>query len=118
MLSFVPAVGEGSDYDPNVFTGALEILQAVTGLAHTGTVVIDLPPLSVSADAAAVGAALTGVLVVAAINRTTIDELTDSVRTLQARGVRVLGIVLNEGASKWQSFNVLSRQRKRRTKTV
>ncbi len=118
MLSFVPAEEEGGDYDPHVFTGALETLQAVTGLAHTGTVVIDLPPLSVSADATAVGAALTGVLVVAALNRTTVDELAEFVLTLQARGVRVLGIVLNEGASKWQSFNVLNRLRKLRTETV
>ena len=110
MLSFVPAVGAGRGYDPNLFAGAIETQQAVSGLATMRTVVVDLPPFSASADAVAVGGALTGVLVVAAVNRTTVDQLSDLVRTLQNRGVRVLGIVLNEGASKWQSFNLLNRR--------
>jgi Mrp family chromosome partitioning ATPase len=118
MLSFIPAVGAGCDYDPNLFIGALETLQAVTALTNTRTIIIDLPPLSVSADAGAVGAALTGVFVVAAVNRTTVDELAESVRALRARGVRVLGIVLNEGASQWQRFSFLNSLQKPRTATT
>ena len=118
MLSFIPAVGAGCDYDPNLFIGALETLQAVTALTNTRTIIIDLPPLSVSADAGAVGAALTGVFVVAAVNRTTVDELAESVRALRARGVRVLGIVLNEGASQWQPFSFLNSLQKPRVATT
>lgn len=118
MLSFIPAVGAGGQYDPNLFAGALETLQAITALTNTRTVIIDLPPLSVSADAGAVGAALTGVFVVAAVNRTTVDELAESVRTLRARGVRVLGVVLNEGASQRQPFSVLNGLRRPRTATT
>ena len=110
MLSFVPAVGAGRGYDPNLFAGEVETQQALNGLAASRTVIVDLPPLSASADAVAIGGALTGVLVVAAVNRTTVDQLSDLVRTLQSRGVRVLGIVLNEGASKWHSFNLLNRR--------
>jgi polysaccharide biosynthesis transport protein len=108
MLSFVPAEGEGSQQDHNVFVGAPETLQALTGLAQSRTVIIDLPPTSISSEAVALGAALTGVLVITPVNRVTVDELAQLVVALQTRGVRVLGIVLNEGASKWQSFNLLS----------
>ena len=113
MQSFIPAIGAGRGYDPNLFTGTIETQQALRELSVTRAVVVDLPPLSLSSDATAVGGALTGVIVVAALNRTTVDELSDVVRTLQTRGVRVLGIVLNESAAKWRSFNLLSPPRRR-----
>jgi Mrp family chromosome partitioning ATPase len=115
MLSFIPAIGAQRGYDPNLFTGSPETLQAISGLAVTRTVIVDLPPLSISADATALGAALTGVIVIVALNQTTVDELSDLVRTLQDRGVRVIGIVLNEGALIWRSLNLLNRLRRRQT---
>jgi Mrp family chromosome partitioning ATPase len=62
--------------------------------------IVDLPPLSVSADAIELGRLLTGVIVVVAVRRTTIDELADLLRTLHAGNVRVIEVLLNEPVSK------------------
>ena len=96
-LSFIAAASaSGGACDPNLFLGSRETMQALRGLAEKGTVVVDLPPLSSSADALAVGKLLTGVIVVAALHETTVDDLADAVRTMNAVGVRILAVVLNE----------------------
>lgn len=95
-LSFIAARASGGASDPNLFLGSRETMQALAGLAEKGTVIVDLPPLSSSADALALGKLLTGVIVVAALHKTTIDDLADAVRTMNAVGVRILAVVLNE----------------------
>ena len=100
-LSFVPAASaSNSDCDPNAFLGSREMMQAIKGLAEKGDVIVDLPPLSSSADAIAVGKLLTGVIVVAALHKTTVDDLAGAVRTMNALGVRILAVVLNEAPRK------------------
>ena len=96
-LSFVPAASACSGAcDPNVFLGSREMMQAIKGLSEKADVVVDLPPLSSSADAIAIGRLLTGVIVVAALHKTTVDDLAGAVRTMNALGVRILAVVLNE----------------------
>jgi polysaccharide biosynthesis transport protein len=100
-LSFVPAASaSNSDCDPNAFLGSREMMQAIKGLAEKGDVIVDLPPLSSSADALGVGKLLTGVIVVAALHKTTVDDLAGAVRTMNALGVRILAVVLNEAPRK------------------
>jgi polysaccharide biosynthesis transport protein len=95
-LSFTPAMSVGSEYDPNLLFCSRETLQGISRLMAAGEVIVDLPPLSCSADPIAVGKALTGVIVVAALYQTTLDDLADAVRTLNRIGVRILGVILNE----------------------
>ncbi|MDR3494889.1 MAG: P-loop NTPase [Ancalomicrobiaceae bacterium] len=97
-LSFIPAIPLDAAYDPNLFVGSGETQQALLGLTDESAVVVDLPPLSLAlpADPVSLGRAMAGVVIVAAINRTTLDELTQMVKTLRSGGVRILGVVLND----------------------
>ena len=95
-LAFVPAVRGGRDCDPNVFLGSHVMQDALARSDRDRDIVVDLPALSDSSDAQAVGRLLDGVILVAAVNRTSLDELSEAVRALQAADVRLLGIVLND----------------------
>lgn len=99
-LSFVPAVTSNREHDPNLFVFSSETLQGIKGLTSARDVIVDLPPLSHSTDAAAVGRMLTGVIVVAAFHKTRVDDLAEAVRTLNRGGVRVRGVILNEAGAK------------------
>jgi succinoglycan biosynthesis transport protein ExoP len=100
FLSFVAARSTSGEQDPNQIVCSREMLQAMGGLAAARNVVVNLPPLSVSADSIAMGRWLTGVIVVATALKTTVDDLADLVGTLSTNGVHVLGVVLNEAAFK------------------
>jgi polysaccharide biosynthesis transport protein len=99
-LSFVPAVTGNREHDPNLFVFSRETLQGIKGLTSARDVIVDLPPLSHSIDAVAVGRMLTGVIVVAALHKTRVDDLVEAVQTLNRSGVRVRGIILNEAGAK------------------
>lgn len=64
-----------------------------------GEVLIDLPPLSESADAIALASHADVVILVAAEGRTSLDELNDALGSLQRAGVSVIGAVINRSRS-------------------
>ena len=73
--------------------------QIVADLQHHASVIVDLPALSRSSDAQAVGQMLDGVIVVVEAGRTTVDEVADCLTALRSAHTAVLGVVLN-GAGK------------------
>jgi Mrp family chromosome partitioning ATPase/capsular polysaccharide biosynthesis protein len=96
-LSFVPSVRASSGAGESPwFLGSPETMHAIKGLAETGNVIVDLPPLSSAADALAVGRLLTGVIVVAALHKTSVDDLARAVKSMNAFGMRILAVVLND----------------------
>jgi len=98
LLSFMPAVSvSGGENDPSLVFDCRETVLAIKRLAATGDVVIvDFPPLSTSANAFALAKSLTGVIVVATLHKTTVDELASAIRTMNTLGIRLLGVILNE----------------------
>lgn len=64
-------------------------------LRSWGDVLIDLPPLAESADARALARQADAVILVAT-PRSLLDEVADAARQLEAGGVAVLGVVLND----------------------
>ncbi|CAO4148907.1 Lipopolysaccharide biosynthesis protein [Methylorubrum thiocyanatum] len=97
-LSFVPAVAAGRTANPNAFLGAHAMRAALARVNGKRDLVLDLPPLDASSDAQAIGHMLTGIVLVASLNRTKLDELSDAIRALRSTDCRVLGIVLNDPA--------------------
>ncbi len=95
-LSFVPAVSANQAADPNAFLGTQAMRAALTQSGIPRDVILDLSPLEVSSDAQAIGSMLSGVVLVAALNRTKLDQLSEAVRALRSSNSRVLGIVLND----------------------
>jgi Mrp family chromosome partitioning ATPase/capsular polysaccharide biosynthesis protein len=64
-----------------------------------GEVLIDLPPLGESSDAAALATHADIIVLVAAEGATRYDELNDALDVLQRAGVTVIGAVINRGRS-------------------
>lgn len=98
-LSFVPAVAgvvAGRKADPNAFLGTQAMRSGLSRLSARRDVILDLPALDASPDAQAIGAVLTGVVLVATLNRTKLDQLSEAIRALHSADTRVLGIVLND----------------------
>lgn len=95
-LSFVPAVGSNRVADPNAFLGAHAMRTALTQYNGVRDLILDLPPLESSSNAQAIGSMLSGVVIVASINRIKLDQLSETIRALHSANTRVLGIVLND----------------------
>ncbi len=98
-LSFVPAVAgvaTGRKADANAFLGTQSMRTALMRLSGHRDVIIDLPSLESSSDAQAIGHLLTGIVLVATLDRTKIDQLSEAVRALHSANTRVLGVVLND----------------------
>ena len=94
-LCFVPAVGEETGMNLDAFLGLPEMRQIVADLQNHASVIVDLPALSRSSDAQAVGQMLDGVIVVVEAGRTTVDEVADCLTALRSAHTAVLGVVLN-----------------------
>lgn len=60
-----------------------------------GDVLLDLPPLSDSADAKALAIQADAVVIVVTIGRSTIDEVKDAVRSLESVNANLIGTVIN-----------------------
>ncbi|MGC5778804.1 Wzz/FepE/Etk N-terminal domain-containing protein [Methylobacterium sp. NFXW15] len=100
-LSFVPAVAglaTGHKADPNAFLGSPAIRTGLSHLVRQRDVILDMASLESSPDAQAIGHMLTGVVLVATLNRTKLDQLSEAIRALRSANTRVLGIVLNDPA--------------------
>lgn len=95
-LSFVPSVASDRIADPNAFLGTHAMRAALTQYNGTRDLILDLPPLEASSDAQAIGSMLSGIVLVAALNRTKIDQLSEAIRALRSANCRVFGIVLND----------------------
>ena len=95
-LSFVPAVGADRVADPNAFLGTQAMHTALTQLNDPQNLILDLPPLESSSDAQALGSMLSGIILIAALNRTKLDQLSESIRALRSVNSRVIGVVLND----------------------
>ena len=95
FLGFVPAVAEGRRANPNAFLGGYPMQTALAQINGTRNIILDLPTPRVSSDAQAVGNMLTGVVLVASLNRTKLDDLGETIRALRSANSRVLGVVLN-----------------------
>lgn len=95
-LGFVPAVAAGQTANPNAFLGAHAMRAALARANGKRDLILDLPPFDASSDAQAVGHMLTGIVLVASLNRTKLDQLSDAIRALRSAHCRVLGIVLND----------------------
>lgn len=97
-LSFVPAVAKGHVADPNTFLGTQAVRKLFEQYDETAEIILDLPPLEVSSDAQAVGGMLAGVVLVAAVNRTKLDQLSSAIRALRLADCHIIGLVLNDPA--------------------
>ncbi len=95
-LSFVPAVSAGQPRDPNVFVGSATMQRMLTRARESSHVIVDLPPMSLSSDAQAIGSLLDGVILLAEVDRTTLDEVEEALRILHSADVSVMGVVLNK----------------------
>lgn len=95
-LSFVPAAAADQVVDPNVFLGTESMRTALTEYNEPRDMILDLPSLEGSSDAQALGSMLSGIVIIAAINRTKIDQLAETVRALRSAKSQVLGVVLND----------------------
>ena len=96
FLSFVPATVANQVADPNVFIGSQTMRAALTRYSGRKNIILDLPSLNTSSDAQAIGSMLSGVVLIAALNRTKIDELSEAIRALRSAQSLVLGVVLND----------------------
>jgi polysaccharide biosynthesis transport protein len=101
-LSFIPAVGAGRTGEPNVYFGSDEMRALLAGLRAEGDVVLDLPPLNMSADALAVAPLLDGVVLLVEASRTTATDAAEAIWALYAANARVLGVVLNKAAPNYR----------------
>lgn len=95
-LAFLPAVARGRAINPNVFIGSAEMQTILLALRRDRDVVVDLPPMSLSSQAQAIGPMLDGVVLLVETGRTTVDEMLEALRGLRAADIRLFGVVLNK----------------------
>lgn len=67
------------------------------------TIVIDTPPILATADASTVAPLADGVIIVARMNETNRDELTESAELVSKIGARLLGVVIMDAPSERQT---------------
>jgi Mrp family chromosome partitioning ATPase len=92
-LEFVPAVAKDDWGDPDAFLGSASMARLLRSAQEDHNVVIDLPPMSESSDALAVGNFLDTIILVVEAGRTTSDELEEALavlKSLQTPSVRIL----------------------------
>lgn len=83
------AVGTGVSLSSSIFQSVIDQMR------RGGYVILDLPPLSVSAESRVAARRADVVVIVAEAGRTTVDELSDAVNGLIGAGANVIGAVLN-----------------------
>ncbi|CAA2155917.1 Tyrosine-protein kinase ptk [Methylobacterium brachiatum] len=94
-ISVLPARLPNTAANSRVYLGAPSFPKVIDHLRQTGYVILDLPPLSVSAETRAAARRADAVIIVAEAGRTTVDELSDAVNGLRSAGASVIGAVLN-----------------------
>lgn len=81
--------------NPSEMLGSLRMQALIEELKSSGYVLFDASPLLPVTDAAILGHACDGTIVVVAANKTRTEDLTRAVQSLRAVGAKVLGTVLN-----------------------
>ncbi|RLK48009.1 polysaccharide biosynthesis tyrosine autokinase [Microbacterium telephonicum] len=82
--------------NPSEVLGSQRMRDLVRELGNTSTVIIDSPPTIPVTDAAVLGAAADGVLLVVSAGRTTYDMMLKALENIAKANGRVLGVVLNK----------------------
>lgn len=95
-LDFIPANGAGRSADVNLFIGSTEMQNQLNALNAYDCVIVDLPAMSLSSDVKAVAPLLDTVIFVIEAGRTTSDDVTEALDTLQQANGKVMGAVLNK----------------------
>jgi succinoglycan biosynthesis transport protein ExoP len=94
-IALLPALSQDPAKNRLAFLGAPQMRHIIDDTRQRSTVVIDLPPLCVGADAKAAASYVDAVVLVAVAGRTTSDELASAVRALKSVRANVIGTVLN-----------------------
>ncbi|WP_187829690.1 AAA family ATPase [Labrys sp. KNU-23] len=95
-LDFIPAKKAGSSADINLFIGSSVMQDQLSALSAYDCVIVDLPAMSLSSDVKAVAPLLDTVIFVIEAGRTTSDDVTEALDTLQQANGKVMGAVLNK----------------------
>jgi MinD-like ATPase involved in chromosome partitioning or flagellar assembly len=72
------------------------VRQIMDAACLKGGILLDLPPLSASADALALARYADAVVVVASVGLTTIDETAETIQRLRRAGSNVIGTVISQ----------------------
>ncbi|MCJ2055996.1 Wzz/FepE/Etk N-terminal domain-containing protein [Methylobacterium sp. J-048] len=94
-IAVLPARLPNTAVNSRVYLGAPSFHKVIDHMRQTGYVILDLPPLSVSAETRAAARRADAVVIVAEAGRTTVDELSDAVNGLRSAGASVIGAILN-----------------------
>ncbi|WP_448951955.1 Wzz/FepE/Etk N-terminal domain-containing protein [Labrys neptuniae] len=95
-LDFIPANRAGGSADANLFIGSTDMQEQLKALSAYDCVIIDLPAMSLSSDVKAVAPLLDTLVFIIEAGRTTSDDVTEALDTLQQANGKVLGAVLNK----------------------
>jgi len=90
--------------NPSELLGSNTMQRIIGGLKATADVLIfDTPPIGTFTDATVLGAMVDGVVLVVEYGRTPINRIFRSLETLDAVGIRPLGVLLNKSKASEQS---------------
>jgi polysaccharide biosynthesis transport protein len=94
-IRFLPwGTGGGRDELP---IGMLRMRQILKRLKVIGSVIVDLPPLSLASEAPATSSLLDGVFIVVKAGSTSVGDVTEAVLALRENGIPIFGVILNRG---------------------
>ncbi|WP_168201743.1 Wzz/FepE/Etk N-terminal domain-containing protein [Phreatobacter aquaticus] len=94
-VAVLPALTPDDRPDASVDFGDRSVGHLLDQLRARGDVLLALPPVADTADAAALARHADAVIIVVAAGRTTIDEVKDAARALRSVGAHVIGAVIN-----------------------
>jgi succinoglycan biosynthesis transport protein ExoP len=95
-LDFIPAMGSGRATDINLFIGSSAMQGELKVMKAYDYVVVDLPAMSLSSDVKALVPLLDAVIFIIEAGRTTSDDVSEALETLQQANGKVLGAILNK----------------------
>lgn len=95
-LDFIPAMGSGRSTDINLFIGSSAMQGELKVMKAYDYVVVDLPAMSMSSDVKALAPLLDAVVFIIEAGKTTSDDVTEALETLQQANGKVLGAILNK----------------------
>lgn len=94
-IAMIPARSADAEVNRHTYLGAPSLKAVIEHVRRTGVVILDLPPLSMAAEARAAAKRADAVVIVAEAGHTTADELVGAANALRSVGANVIGVVLN-----------------------